>query len=159
MPGHAQRLGTLRPPRRSDRELVPRFLLRAVGALILACLVLVTYARVTNMPLSAVPGDGPIAKERTIVIYSDMSGRAQILDLNGEVVATLPPDQGGFISGVSRALARERTKYSIAADAPVRLVQYADGQLALHDTQTPWRAQLIGFGADNAAAFRDLLKD
>ena len=66
-------------------------------------------------------------------------------------------DEGGFIAGVTRAMARERIKYDVAADAPVRIVRFADGRLGLRDDFSGWRVELLGFGADNTAAFDRLL--
>jgi len=142
-----------------DRELVPRFLVRAVGTLMLISLVLVAYARFTDRPLEAVPPEGAVAAERVVVLFSDMSGAVRVLDAQGSVVADLGPEEGGFISGVGRALARERTKHGVPETAPVRLVRYADGRIALFDDLTGWRAELIGFGRDNAAAFARLLAE
>jgi hypothetical protein len=35
--------------------------------------------------------------------------------------------------------------------------QHENGRLSIHDPSTGWRADLMGFGADNAAAFAKLL--
>jgi putative photosynthetic complex assembly protein len=40
----------------------------------------------------------------------------------------------------------------------VRLIRFEDGRIALKDDLTGWRAELIGFGADNTAAFARLLE-
>lgn len=140
-----------------DRELVPRILLRAVALFVLLVLALVTVARVTGMEPSAMPPDGPIAQQRTLHIFGDISGSARVLDANGTVVADLGPHQGGFISGVARSLTLKRRQAGIDPAAPVRLIRYEDGRLSLRDDLTGWRAELIGFGKDNAAAFAQLL--
>jgi len=145
-----------RPPR--DREMVPRFLLRAVATLVVATLVAVTWARLTDRPLEAVPPEGPVAQERLLTIDAHMSGAARVFDGSGTLVADLGPSEGGFVSGVARALARVRLTHNVAPDAPVRLVRYADGRLALFDPLTDWRVELIGFGPDNTAAFARLMQ-
>lgn len=142
-----------------DRELVPRALLYAVGLLVLLSLLLVSYARLTDRPLEAMPAEGPVAQERVISIVSDMTGAAKVFDEQGTLIADLAPDGGGFISGVGRALERERVAENVPAGAPVRLIRYADGRLALRDEFTGWRIELMGFGRDNAAAFSRLLED
>lgn len=142
-----------------DRERIPRILLRAMLALVLASLGLVTLARVTGTPPAAMPPDLPVVKERTLHIYGSMSGEAQVLDAHGSMIADLAPSKGGFIAGVWRAMARERQKQKVPLDAPVRLVQFTDGRLGLRDDLTGWRVELIGFGADNTAAFARLLSD
>ncbi len=144
--------------RQRDKEMIPAVLLRAMFALVLASLAIVTYARINDVPLAATPPQGmAILKERPIILYGDMSGSARVLDLNGSVIADLDPTKGGFIAGIWRVLQRERTKNRVALDAPVRLVLWEDGRLSILDDTTGWRAELTGFGADNLAAFQRLL--
>lgn len=143
--------------RKRDEVMTPPILLRSMLALVVASLVLVTYARLTDRPLVATPPEVPAVAERTIVIDGEMSGAATVTDAGGAVIARLAPEQGGFIAGVKRALDRERIRHGVALDTPVRLVRFADGRLGLRDDATGWRAELIGFGADNAAAFARLL--
>lgn len=146
--------------RERDREMIPSVLLRAMLFLVLAVLVIVAFARLTDRPLEATRPEGvPVVQERSLQIFGDMSGAARVLDENGVVIADLSPEEGGFISGMSRVLSRERMKVGVPDSAPVRLVQYADGHLALFDDTTGWTAQIAGFGADNKAAFARLLED
>jgi len=42
---------------------------------------------------------------------------------------------------------------------PIRLVRYSDGRLSLRDDFTDFRAELLGFGADNERAFARLLEE
>lgn len=141
-----------------ERELAPRWLLRSVAALLALCLSLVSYARITDQPLMATPPESPIVQERVLRIFPRMDGSAKVVDAYGALVADLAPDQGGFISGVARALARVRDTAGVAPTAPVRLLRFEDGRLSLRDDLTGWRAELIGFGADNTAAFARLMK-
>lgn len=136
-----------------DRELVPRALLRAMFGLVIAVLIMVGFARITDRPLEATPSDGPIAQERAIHIFGTMAGAAKVLDANGTLIADLDPSKGGFIAGIWRSLNHERAKNNTDKKAPVRLVQFTDGRLALFDDFTGFRVELIGFGADNTAAF------
>lgn len=142
-----------------DKEKIPRALVRGAGALMLLSLLLVGYARLTDRPLEAKPAEGPVAQERVIHLYGDVTGAVRVLDQYGSVISDLGPENGGFISGVGRSLARERGKSGLSLDAPVRLVRYEDGRLALHDDLSGWRVELMGFGRDNAAAFAALLQD
>lgn len=142
---------------RRDREMIPTVLLRAMLFLVLACLAIVAFARLSDRPLEAQFPPMPILEERVIVIYGEMNGAAKVLDANGSLIADLSPEEGGFVAGMTRALARERTKIGVTDTAPVRLVRYADGHIALIDDFTGWEAQIIGFGKDNTAAFERLL--
>ncbi len=146
--------------RERDREMIPSLLLRAMLFLVVAVLVIVAFARLTDRPLEATRPEGvPVVAERSIQIFGDMSGAARVLDANGVLLADLGPEEGGFISGMSRVLHRERMKIGVADDAPVRLVRFADGHLVLFDDATGWSATIEGFGADNKAAFARLLED
>ncbi|WP_298437948.1 photosynthetic complex assembly protein PuhC [uncultured Jannaschia sp.] len=144
-----------------DKEMVPTLLLRAMGVLVSCALFITGYAALTDRPLEAMPaldGEAGVVRERTIFINADgMTGAARVLDANGVVIADLDPSQGGFVAGVHRALAFERDRRGVGMEAPIRLVLYETGQLSLRDDATGWRAELIGFGAENADTFAKLL--
>ncbi|WP_224816617.1 photosynthetic complex assembly protein PuhC [Hasllibacter sp. MH4015] len=145
-----------------DKEMIPTVLIRAMFILCLCVLVIVTYASLTDRPLSAVPPSEdvvPVVTERSIQIYAEMDGSARVLDLDGSVIATFEQDEGGFIAGVYRVLERERGAVGALASDPIRLVRFADGRLGLRDDLTDFRAELVGFGADNEAAFARLLEE
>ncbi|GAA0290345.1 photosynthetic complex assembly protein PuhC [Rhodovulum strictum] len=146
-------------PRKTDgMEKIPTIMIKAMFGMVLLALALVTWARVTDKPLSALPDhNAPIAIERQIVIEGSNSGRATVYDTEGNIIREFGPLEGGFISGIWRVLRHERGKIDAPVDAPVRLVRYESGRLSLYDDLTGWRAELIGFGADNAAAFARLL--
>lgn len=139
-------------------ELVPRVLVRAVLALVLVILSLVTIATLTDRPLESTPPDTPIIAERAIHISGDASGAARVLDANGSVLADFPADKGGFVSGIDRVLLRERGKIGADPTAPVLLRLREGNRLSLFDPETNWSAELMGFGADNLRTFARLLE-
>ena len=143
-----------------DREMIPRVLVRGMFGMMAITLAVTAFARWTGQPISALPPqDVAVQTERSMQIFAKMDGSARIVDIDGTLVADLDPTQGGFIAGVSRALARVRDNQGVAASAPVRVVRYVDGRLALVDDATGWKAELFGFGHDNAAAFARLLEE
>ena len=148
--------------RRRDREMIPTVLLKAMGVLVLSALFIVAYARLTDRPLEALPASetgGVVVAERTLFLSADgTTGAARVVGADGTVLADFGPAEGGFVAGVHRALAFERTRRGVDPALPVRLVRYEGGQLSLRDDATGWRAELIGFGADNAAVFARLLQ-
>lgn len=147
-----------RPAKRPyDKELIPRAMMRAMLALVLSVLALVSYARLTDRPLISTPPEGKTVVSRDVLMSGDMSGAATIRNLDGTLVADLTPDEGGFISGVWRVIQRERTKNRVALDGPVTLIRQDNGRVSIHDPSTGWSADLMGFGADNARAFARLL--
>ena len=143
--------------RSSDDELVPRILIRAVLALLLAVLSLVTIAVLTDRPLESTPPQGEILTERAIFLSGDASGAALVLDANGSVLADFPADKGGFVAGIERVIVRERLKIGADATAPVMLRLREGNRLSIHDPETDWSAELMGFGADNLRTFARLL--
>jgi len=140
-----------------DREMIPTLLLRAMAVLVLICFCVAAYASFTDRPLEAMPPDLPIIKERALVIDASMSGAVTVSTPEGQMIADLAPEQGGFIAGVGRVLERERGKLGLEGTLPIRLIQYENGRLALRDDHTAWRAELQGFGQSNEAAFHALL--
>ena len=149
------------PPRlRHDaNDLVPTALVRAMTALVLLILALTAVFVWSDRPLEATPPESEVRLERILYLAGDMSGAAQVRDATGAVVADYTPEEGGFISGVYRVLERERTNARKPLDGPVRLVAYENGRMAIFDPSTGWRADLMGFGADNAGAFARLLRE
>jgi putative photosynthetic complex assembly protein len=146
-----------RPAYRSDKELVPRAMLRAVAALALSVLVLVSYARISDRPLIATPPKNDVVATRDVLLSGDTSGAATVRAADGTVIADLTPQQGGFVSGVWRVILRERVKHRVSLDGPVRLIGHESGRVSIEDPSTGWSADLMGFGADNARAFERLL--
>ncbi|SLN58175.1 hypothetical protein ROJ8625_02934 [Roseivivax jejudonensis] len=143
----------------TEAELVPLPLIRAMVAMVLASLAIASYAVWTDRPLEATPPAGPVVTARTITLEADMTGAARVMDADGRVIADLAPDEGGFVSGVARVIERERRNARLPLDAPVRLEAMDSGRIAIIDPSTGWRADLMGFGADNAAAFARLLQN
>ncbi|MFL4472207.1 photosynthetic complex assembly protein PuhC [Tateyamaria armeniaca] len=143
--------------RSSNDELVPRVLVRAVLALLLAIMSLVTISVLTDRPLESTPPQGEILTERAIFLSGDASGAALVLDANGSVLADFPADKGGFVAGIERVIARERAKSGADAAAPVLLRLRAGNRLSIYDPETNWSAELMGFGADNLRTFARLL--
>ena len=148
--------------RSRDREMIPRVLVRATAILCVSVLLIVTYAVLTDRPLSATPPsetEVPVVAERVIRIFGEMDGSARVTDLDGNVIATLEADQGGFVSGIYRVLDRERGAVGHLASDPIRLVRHSDGRIGLRDPLTDFRAELVGFGADNTRVFARLLEE
>jgi len=145
-----------------DKEMIPTVLIRAMFILCLCVLIIVSYARLTDRPLSAMPPsveDVPAVTERTIRLYGEMNGSARVMDMDGNVIATFGPDDGGFIAGIYRVLERRRGAVGAEASDAIRLVRFADGRLGLRDDFTDFRAELVGFGANNEAVFARLLEE
>lgn len=144
-------------PRPQDGELVPRAMLRAMAVLTLSVLGLVSYARLTDLPPISTPPACQSAVTRDILLSGDMSGAAVVATPDGTLIAQLSPEEGGFVSGVWRVIQRERITHRVPLDGPVTLIGHENGRISIHDPQTGWQADLMGFGADNSRAFARLL--
>lgn len=140
-----------------EPELIPPFVARSLMGVLVLCLALVAFARLTDRPLEGTPPVSDVVAERPIVLFPQLDGSVRVFDDTGTALADLSPDDGGFISGVARVLVRERQKYGLANELPVSLARFENGRLAIRDPATGWSADLMGFGRDNARAFAKLL--
>ncbi|MDU9006645.1 photosynthetic complex assembly protein PuhC [Sedimentitalea todarodis] len=150
-------IDTHAPPHVSERDMIPRNLLRAMLALVLICFTIVTVARITGYPLIATPPEGKIVASRVVLLTVDTSGAATVHDADGTLIADLSPEEGGFISGVGRVIERERLKNRLPLEGPVTLIWQDTGRISIQDPSTGWSADLMGFGTGNAMAFARLL--
>lgn len=143
----------------ADRDqMIPRILVRAMLALVLATLAIATFARVTDRPLVSTPPVAPVQAEAALILHADATtGEARVFRADGTLLVALSADEGGFIAGVQRVIARERTKHRVAQDAPILLQAFTNGRMAITDPETGFRADLMGFGVSNAEAFARLL--
>lgn len=144
-------------PASKDKELIPRMMVRAMMGLVLVCLAIVSLARITDTPPIATPPEGQIVASRDVLLHVSTSGSATVQDTDGDVIAELSPEEGGFIAGVGRVVERERLKNRVPLDGPVTLIWQDTGRISIQDPSTGWSADLMGFGADNARAFARLL--
>lgn len=138
-----------------DKEMIPKPLLLAMLALVLASLVLVTFSVLTDRPHVGVPKPAAIVAERTIILKGGGAQAVTVLAENGQVLLDLP--HGGFITVIQNGLERARLTAGVDKMLPVRIVEYANGRLTALDDHTGWSAELGAFGSDNRAAFERLM--
>ena len=146
-------------PTSDQVRFIPRALLMGIGGLVVLTTALVAFATLPGQePAASYPKDLDVVQERALVMLPTDGGGLRVEDAApGAVIVDLPPESAGFPGGLNRALARVRMLADVPADAPVRLVKWADGRLTLIDPATGWRAELLGFGRDNTEAFARLL--
>ncbi|MEX1235953.1 MAG: photosynthetic complex assembly protein PuhC [Roseovarius sp.] len=143
-----------RPP---QPEMVPRFMVIAMFTLMGLTLGLAGYAQLTDMPKSGVLVEAPIEAERVIKMVGTRDGNVTVLDAQGNVIALSSEDKMGFVGVVWRVLARHRYVQGVPDTDPVWLIRRENGNIAIQDTATDWSIELIGYGADNVAAFAKLV--
>lgn len=140
-----------------DRDMVPRFLVIAMFSLMAASLALVSFAKLTGMPPSAIASLPEITAERTVSFAGDRSSGIILLDEAGTQIASSSENKAGFIDVVWVAVMRERKVQNTNVTAPIRIVRREGGRVDVIDDTTGWTLELIGYGQDNIAAFAALI--
>lgn len=140
-----------------DKEMVPRVLVQAMFGLMIASLALVSFAVLTERPLTGVPNTQPIEAEISVTLDAIDSGKVAVLDASGQTIALSSEDKNGFIGVIHRVMVRERMLNQAPLNAPVRVVRRENGIVAVLDTVTDWSIELVGYGQDNIAAFAKLV--
>lgn len=148
-----------------DSRPFPKAALYGAAAMIGATLLLVGGVRVQRL-LDPAPtptlseAHGPLMQSRSLAFRDGADGRVLVQDRQTGAALVLQPGSDGFVRGVLRALARERSLHELGESAGgFALASYADGSLWLTDEATGERIELGGFGRDNRAAFAFLLSE
>lgn len=134
-------------------DLVPPALAKAMAGLIVAVVLLVAIAQLTDRPNSGVLIEAPIVAERQIVLTGDRAGAYVATDIYGTQIALSSEDKAGFIGVIGLVFARARDARDVAPGTPIRVVRRTNGNIAVIDDATGMVVELIGYGADNIAAF------
>jgi putative photosynthetic complex assembly protein len=141
--------------RERDKEMIPTPLLRLMLALVLASLLLVSWAVLTGRTPTGQPKASPVTAERELIIRTGGAKAVTLFDADGTFLTHL--EHGGFVTVIGNGLDRARTVARVSGDAPVVLARHQNGRLSLTDPATGWSVELTAFGSDNEAAFAALL--
>lgn len=148
-------------------NIVTKPALIAAAALVCFTLAVTTSQKIGLIDREAVPGveraraDVAVKARRSLHFADVADGSVLITDAtSGNTVTTIPAggQQGGFVRGVMRGLARERRLSGVGSEPPFTLTKWQDGSLSLLDEGTGRTVDLGGFGSDNSATFAALLK-
>ena len=143
--------------RHRDREMVPRILVQGMFALMLASTALVAWAQWSGAPEVGVLVEAPVVESREVVLWGDRTGIYRVETPDGAFVTDSASDKAGFIGVMGRVIDRERMRHDLTVNPPVQVVRRANGHIAVLDPATGMAVELIGYGADNVAAFARLL--
>jgi putative photosynthetic complex assembly protein len=138
-----------------DPDKIPAPLLRAILALVLTSLLLVSYAVYSGRAHVGVPKSAEVVQERSIILQGGGAQAVTVLDTDGNVLIDLP--HGGFITVIQNAMERARLTAGVDKLLPLRIVRYENGRLSAVDDHSGWSAELGAFGSDNRAAFERLM--
>lgn len=141
--------------RERDSEMIPRPLLRLTMALVVASLLLVSWAVLTGRTPTGQPKESPVTAERQLIIKTGGAKAVTLYDAGGSFLTHL--DHGGFVTVIGSGLDRARTVARAGDNVPVTLARHENGRLTLTDPATGWSVELTVFGSDNEAAFAALL--
>ena len=142
-------------PKARQPDMIPKSLLLAMLALVLATLIVVGYSALTGRAHVGQPQPAAILHERTIILKGGGAQSVTVLDADGKPLMDLP--HGGFITVIQNGMERARFTAGVDKMLPVRIVEYANGRLTAVDDYTGWSVELGAFGSDNKAAFERLM--
>lgn len=143
--------------RHRDKEMVPKFLVQSMFALMIGSLALVAYAQWADVPQSGVLFEAPVLESREVSLIGDRTGKYVVLDDNGTVLASTADEKAGFIGVIGKVIDRERLVLGVEAEGPITVARRENGNIAIIDPNTQMSIDLIGYGKDNVAAFAKLL--
>lgn len=143
--------------RHRDKEMVPKFLVQSMFALMIGSLALVAYAQWADVPQSGVLYEAPILQTREVTLAGDRTGKYVVLDDSGTVLASTADVKAGFIGVIGKVIDRERLVLGVEAEGPITVARRENGNIAIIDPNTNMSIDLIGYGKDNVAAFARLL--
>ncbi len=139
----------------SQINALPKGLLLAMAALVLVTLLGTAAVRLSGTAIRS-PDAGAVAT-RSLRFEDRADGSVAVLDGRSGAELERVHGEAGFLRGALRAMARERRKRDLGAEAPFDLIGRADGRLTLSDPATGERIDLESFGSTNAATFARLL--
>jgi putative photosynthetic complex assembly protein len=141
-----------KPPRISPR------ILALIGAVVITSTGMAAFSSMTGNK-AQLAGLGDVTEARDLRIDT-ASGNLKFIDGDtGQLVATLPTLNEGFVQVTMRNLDRLRSTAGRPVDAPYRLQRHAGGQVVLLDPETGTTVSLNAFGPTNAQAFAQLLQE
>ena len=141
--------------RPDQNDMIPVALVRAMFALAMLSLALVTYASLTGREKAAIPPPAPVTQSWTIRLVGNDAQAVTVLDAQGNLIADM--DHGGFVTVIQNGLMTMRRRHGIDPTLPLNIVQFENGRLAAIDPLTDYRVELTQFGRYNQAAFERLL--
>jgi len=151
----------------SHENTVPRPALIAAGVLVGFSLLMTAAVQIGWLERSAVPSaeraEAAVAplEQRSLLFADGADGSVLITEAESAAQVGLieaGSEQGGFIRGVLRGLARERRMHDVGSQPPFTLTLWQDGSMSLVDEATGRSIEIGAFGPDNRAAFAVLLE-
>ena len=135
----------------------PRGALVGVGLLLAGTVALAGITHATDAQHITMPPTHAVAA--IDLAFKDLpNGGVAVTEAgSGRDVATVPPQTGGFLRGIMRALVLGHRRAGEPAGTAFRLTRWADGRLTIADPATQESFELEAFGPTNEQVFARFL--
>jgi putative photosynthetic complex assembly protein len=129
-------------------RMIPGIIAVTLGGVLLGA----TLARLENF---ARPPGTPPAIAKAALTFTDLADGGVLVRSasSGQVVATIPSRDDGFLRMTLRLLAAARLRQHIGQQQPFLLTEFAGGRMLLADPATGLRIELEAFGPSNVGEF------
>jgi putative photosynthetic complex assembly protein len=134
---------------------LPKLVPGAVAVILGGTLVCATAARLANF---AAPATQPAPIASLALTFTDLpdGGVAVRNAATGQLAATVPARNDGFLRMTLRLLAAARLRQNIGQAQPFELIEFAGGRMRLSDPATGLAVELEAFGPSNVGEFTRL---
>lgn len=132
-------------------RLLPRVIPGIVVVTLSGVLLCATVARLENFARS--PAKPPAIATAALTFTDLGNGGVSVRSANGQVVATIPARDDGFLRMTLRLLAAARLRQHIGQEQPFILTEFAGGRMLLADPATGLSVELEAFGPSNVGEF------
>lgn len=144
-------------PRVEERPLVPKPLAMGMFALMFGTVALVALSQATGQDKIGVVAPSAVVASRDIYLTGSRDGAYVVTATDGTELAVSNAEKAGFVGVMGLVINRERDTLGVTGNPPVQVVRRENGHVAVIDPATGLDVPLIGYGADNVAAFGRLL--
>jgi putative photosynthetic complex assembly protein len=139
------------PSPRQFSKLAPRLIPGIVAVILSGVLLCATLARLENF--AGAPATPAVIAKAELTFTDLADGGVSVRNAGGQVVATIPARDDGFLRMTLRLLAAARLRQHIGQEQPFMLTEFAGGRMLLADPATGLRVELEAFGPSNVGEF------
>jgi putative photosynthetic complex assembly protein len=141
----------------NQQEIIHRRAVMAAIVLIIATVILVAITQIAGWGDEYTP-ETPVIATADLLFEDEADGVVAVIDANtGARLIEYGENEGVFVRGVMRSVARQRRMRGEGRESPVRLTHHSDGKLWLTDDVSGAQFYLGAFGPNNTEAFFEIL--
>jgi putative photosynthetic complex assembly protein len=129
----------------------------AVGAMLLAVVVLVAVVRIGKVTGGAEEPGSPVVAQLSFVVEDAADGSVRLIDrANGRELTVIAPEGEQFFRSIRQVMRRERTRNG-GGEESLTLRRRADGAVEFLDEASGFILDVRSFGSQNDRFFSELL--